>query len=283
MKFHYISSPTRSLGIRDSLKKACDDRGIEFVQVNPWEFDYTDKSRSPSAGDIVYRAETCSEGDGVARTVERWLVNEDSRTLYMSYKRALSQYPGSHIMHEKAGLSVPACVWTVRNDRKLLDNHVDYVGGMPVILKVTGGSHGVGVIKVDSKQSLYSIVDYFNQNGVNVMMKRFIETKSSARLVVLGDKIVGSLEYTSPDGDFRTNVGDKFAVKEKYYSDEINDLAVKAVEALDLFHGGVDIMIGKDGTPYIAECNFPCNYHRVEQVAGINISGKLLDFLINKD
>lgn len=279
MKFHYISHPRRNPAITASLQQACLRRRIEFVHVNPFHFDFTDLSQKPSVGDAVYRSLAASSHNGLARTVERWLIHPQVATLYSSYERALSQWPQSYVIHAKHGLPQPLTVWNVPRDRQLIDRYVDYVQGYPVIIKVTGGSHGVGVIKVDSAASLYSLIDFLHSTHTPTIMRQFIHAPHSARLIVLNDQVIASIEYSAPAHDFRTNIGRHPIVQAKQFSADINKIAVQAVSTMGNLFGGVDILIDSSGQPFITEMNFPCNFARAAHAANIDIAGLVVDFL----
>ena len=60
-------------------------------------------------------------------------------------------------------------------------------------------------------------------------------------------------------------------------------MAVKAVRSLGYEFGGVDILFEEEtNNPYIAEVNFPCFFPTTQRLTNIDISGKMIDFLINK-
>ena len=282
MKFHYISHPRRNPTITASLRQACRRRGVEFVLVNPFHFDFTDPESLPRSGDAVYRSLARTAGNGLSRTVERWLLHEQVATFYTSYERALSQWPQSYVIHAKHGLPQPLTVWNVPRDRQLIDRYVDFVQGYPVIIKITGGSHGVGVLKADSASSLYSIIDYLHGINTPAIIRQFIHARHSARFIVLGDKVVASIEYSAPEHDFRTNIGRHPIVKPKEFPAAIKRLAVQAVSTMGNQFGGVDILIDSNGRPYITEMNFPCNFARAANATNIDIAGLMIDFLISK-
>jgi RimK family alpha-L-glutamate ligase len=282
MKFHYISHPRRNPGITASLRAACNRHKIDFILVNPFHFDFTDLSQLPAPGDAVYRSLTTTLGNGLSRTVERWLIHEKVATLYSSYERSLSHWPQSYVIHTKYRLPQPKTVWNIPRDRQLIDRYVDYVNGYPVIIKATGGSHGVGVMQIDSANSLYSVVDYLHGTQTPIIMREFIHTRHSARLIVLNNEVIASIEYSAPANDFRTNVGRQPIVSAKTFPEAVNHLAIQAVSTMGIEFGGVDILIDKSGRPFITEMNFPCNFARAAAATNIDIADLMVKFLIKK-
>jgi len=140
----------------------------------------------------------------------------------------------------------------------------------------------MGVIKVDSFSSLLSITDYLIHSNQQAVLRKFIEHEEHARLIVLGDSVISSIAYKKPTDDFRTNVGEKPNVVGKKYSTEVQEIAVKSSKSLGFEFAGVDIIIDKSGTPYLAEVNFPCYFPRAQEATGDDISGMMVDYLIGK-
>jgi len=282
MKLHYISHPRRNPNITSSLKAACRKHSIDFIHINPFNFDFTDSTAIPAAKDLIYRASTSSAKDSLPRTVEHFLIHDKVAHLYHSFARAMTVPLQSYAIHSKYNLPIPKTIWNMSRDRDLITKYVDYVGGFPVVLKATGGSHGVGVMKIDSLPSLLSIVDYLHTSSRRVIMMEYIDSPITARIIVLNKKVVASIQYKSPPDDFRTNAGHVPNVSARTFPPTINKLAIKAVESLGYHFGGVDILIDKNKQPYIAEVNFPCNFARAESVTGINIAQQLVTFLVKQ-
>jgi ribosomal protein S6--L-glutamate ligase len=155
------------------------------------------------------------------------------------------------------------------------------LGDFPVIVKVMGGSHGVGVIRVDSEESLRSLSDYLFATKVTFVVKEYFTVRSSLRLVVVGNTVVDAIQYMVPVGDFRSNVGE-FPVVVKVVPSKVSiSLALRAVASLGLDFGGVDILV-TDKRNYITEVNFPCFFPRCQLLTGTDIAGMMIDFLIEK-
>jgi hypothetical protein len=259
------------------LRKACRARGVRFVVVDPTNFDYTHPPKL-DAYSLLYRPDI-----EWTRSVERFLVRPNTTTFYKSYERALTSYPGSYVVLRKADIPTPKTIDHVSADRTLLERYVKYLGGFPIILKATGLSHGVGVIKVDSSTALYSLVDYLTRNDQHVIMREFVDTNRHARLIVVGNRVVDSIEYKAPRGDFRTNVGKAPKVKPKKFSKAIEATAVQSVHAMGLEFGGVDIVMDSHGRHYVLEVNFPAFFPRAQHITGTDIAGYMVDFLIDKN
>lgn len=259
------------------LRDACQQRGVDFVQLNPRRIDYSQPPTLTSPA-LLYRVVT---GPRAAR-LERRLHYQRPTSFFATPERGTIQISNldRYIQHH---IPLPATIPEITRHRGRLRSFVDALGGFPVVLKAVGGSHGTGVMKIDSLSSLYSIVDYClaTQPQRQYYLRAFIETTTTARLIVLGDEVVGSLMYINQGGDFRSNTT-HITVQTHAYGVEIEQIAVAATHALDLEFGGVDILIDDQGQAYVTEVNFPCYFPRVVEHAGQPIHLAMIDYLCRK-
>ena len=258
------------------LVEACKKRGIEYELLIP-------EKTNPSnihikEGDAVYRIATASHYG--AAELEWDLIFKGAKSFYKD-QGSLFLKRIDAMVFERLGIPAPKTINYLPKDRVALLECVEEVGGFPVCLKALGGSHGIGVMRVDSKQSLLSVSDYLRNQNDMVVMKEYCNVTSSARLVVLGDCVIDSIEYSAPKGDFRSNEGATPNVQQKKFSAEIEDIAIRATNSLGLEFGGVDIMITEKG-PKVAEVNYPCFFPRCQLLTGTDIAGKMVDYLAKK-
>ncbi len=276
MNFFCITKKTNSVSVL-LLKKSCKERGLKFVNININTHDFTKKI--DTEGHIVYRIAT---GE-VAREVERHIVRDRTITFYKKNERVLMDYQETAIF-EKNNLATPKTIPSLPMDEKLLEKYAKNLGGFPLVVKILGKSHGLGVYKVDSLSELINLSNKLNkiEGGSKIVMKEFININYHARLIVLGNKVIGEIEYIAKGDEFRTNLGNPI-VKMKEFSPEVKKTAIEAVKMLDIEFGGVDILVDCIGNHYVAEVNFPCFFPRCQETTGRDISGMMVDFLINKN
>jgi RimK family alpha-L-glutamate ligase len=277
MKFYCIAD--KDTQTTEVLKKSCKEKGIEYIQITSGN--YLSFTFSTNEKGILYK-----EGPTkLLKKVEQYLLSKYSfstvhNTLISAFAVSINQ-EGVFQSHK---LSQPKTVFNLSKDRDFLKTAVELVGGFPLILKNLGGSHGVGVMKVDSFESLASIVDFFvgKDMGDSTILKEFINVKAHARLIVLGNKVIDSIEYRMTGEDFRSNVGSKPTVRVKKFGPEIEQLAVRAVSVLEKDFGGVDILVDENNKPYLAEVNTPCYFVRSQKISGVDVSGQLISHLASK-
>ena len=274
--FYIIS--TNTLDATKRLIDACEKRNINYQLLNPLTFDLNKNNFSDK--DSFYRVSRIKR----ARLLDDYLVDKGCVTV----KKQESKKNFSRLntieqneLCEKQGIKcIPTIYFPVLNQNILL-KQVENLNGFPVIVKEMGSSNGGGVMKIDSISSLLSILNIVLHSARgDVVLKKYIEHDEQARIVVLNGVVVGEkANLRNSDDVIIGGAGTRFISEKKEYPKEIREMAIKAVEALGLNFGGVDILIGKDGKNYLAEVNMPCAFTYVEDVAGIDIAGKIVEFL----
>lgn len=265
------------------LKSACEARGVEFIPIESATADVTALPKL-GKGDMLYRITT----DIKSSNIFAYLLNQDVSTFYRDNANGSVSYTTSGwsntIAQQINGLPIIPTILDLPGDHELLKKQVEHLGGYPIIIKAQGGSHGVGVMRFDSQESLFSTSDYLRtQNDSTYALRKYIDFSAQARLIVVGDKVVESLNYTPPAGDFRSNIGHNPIAEPRKFPPKIEAAAVKATRVLGLEFAGVDILIDKNGKDfYIAEANFPCNFSRPQTITGTDIAGAMVDHLIYK-
>lgn len=282
MKFYYQArNKDNNLGIVRCLQEACVQADIECLPIYTESFDYTNLPEF-QAGDILYRTSIDKQsgliGKLLGSTAPVVTVFRDWQAL-LAFADSLAY---EILVNNAAGLPINRTIFDVPRDRTLLAKYVDHLEGFPVIIKALGGSHGVGVMRVDSLASLQSVADFLSSADGTFIMRQYIPHDIHARLIVLGDKVIDSIAYERAGSDFRTNVGNSPIVHSRRFGDEIDRIAVEATRVLGAEFSGVDILIDKDGKPHIAEVNSPCFFPRAQRVTGTDIAGMLVRHLIDK-
>lgn len=77
----------------------------------------------------------------------------------------------------------------------------------PMIVKTLRGTHGIGVMKVDSRSSLVSVAQAFIAQDAQIMLQEFIEHDKSARIIMIGEEMLAANLRMQPKekDEFRTN------------------------------------------------------------------------------
>lgn len=259
------------------LTEACEEHNIKYKILDPESTNPLDVAIEKNS-DAVYRIATASHYG--AAELEWALIFKGAKSFYRNDNSLLIKRIDAMVF-EKYGVPAPKTVPYLPKDRAVLLKCVEDLGGFPIIIKSLGGSHGVGVMRVDSQQSLFSVSDYLREQGEMIVLKEYCNVTSSARLIVLGDKVIDSIEYSAPKGDFRSNEGAVPNVAPKKFDSHIEEIAINATHALGLEFGGVDIMITEDSAK-VAEVNYPCFFPRCQMLTGTDIAGQMVEYLMGK-
>lgn len=262
------------------LKEACAKKSIDFIEINTDrnKLDYLNYPR-PSTGDCLYKV---TSNDVNSKKIEFSLVSEGVATFYKSLNNMARQ--SSSLKLPKCQIPTPKTIPVLTNNRILLKDYADYLGGFPLIIKALGGKEGVGVMKIDSTQALFSIADFLYKSGGNYILREFIDIRESIRLVVVGDTVVSSIKYkVSNEGDFRSNRRSGFDhIEQVGCGEKIENIAIKSVDCMGLEFGGVDILINEKGNPFVLEVNCPCQFSEPQIATEVDIAGQMVDYLKHK-
>ena len=263
------------------LKEACEKLDVNFIHLDPDTFDFSEKLLLGKE-DALFRVST-SKG---ARILEAFLLNDDVRTFHHDYRYGLALADNVFkftLLQEKVDLPIIDTIFNLSPDKKLLEKYCEKLGGFPIIVKVPGEQSGRGVMKFDSFKKLFKAVPEIIKNESRFILRKFIKHDRQARIIVVGDEVVASHENLVGN-DFRSNFGKKSERKRRVveYSDEIKEIAIRAVHAVGSNFGAADILFDENNKAYLAEVNFPCYFPRTQQLTGIDIAGKMIEYFINK-
>lgn len=178
----------------------------------------------------------------------------------------------------KAGVGLPKTVFT--NFSKNVKHVVDSVGGAPVILKLLEGTQGLGVILADTQNAAGSVMEAFNGLEARIIVQEFIEEAGGAdiRAFVVDGEVVGAMKRQGKEGEFRSNLHRGGSAAVVQLSEEEEQTALIATQALGLGVAGVDMLQGKDG-PLVLEVNSSPGLEGIERATGNDIATKIIKYI----
>lgn len=178
----------------------------------------------------------------------------------------------------KSGVGIPKSVFARHPKANDVKNLIEEVGGTPVILKLLEGTHGTGVIKADSVSSAKSAVEAFSGIKKDLIMQEFIEEAGGKdiRAFVVGGEIVGAMERSGQDGEFRSNLHKGGTAQMIEIDKKIRSAALEATKLMGLTVAGVDLMLSKRG-PLVIEVNSSPGLKGIEAATGLDIAGKIIE------
>ena len=177
------------------------------------------------------------------------------------------------------GLPVPPSL-TV-GSAAFLENVVAEMGDYPFILKPFHGTHGRGIMLLDTPTSLTSAVDALCDLHEDYVIQPFIAEAGGVdiRVLVVGGEAIAAMKRSASAGEFRANVHRGASGEAVSLPDEYIDVAIKAAAALGLEIAGVDLLQTNEG-PVVLEVNPSPGFEALESVTGLNIAGAIIGFVV---
>lgn len=178
----------------------------------------------------------------------------------------------------RGGIGLP--VTTFAHDPKQTDEVLAVTGGAPLVIKLLEGTQGIGVVLADSDRSAKSVIEAFRGAGVNILVQEFIKEAGGTdiRALVVGDKVVATMQRKGAEGEFRSNLHRGGSAQTIKISPEERSTAVRAAKEMGLNVCGVDMLRSNHG-PVVMEVNSSPGLEGVEKATGIDVASKIIETL----
>ncbi|MBU6168445.1 MAG: RimK family alpha-L-glutamate ligase [Bacteroidetes bacterium] len=163
------------------------------------------------------------------------------------------------------------------------DNWNFMPGDYPLIVKMLHGNKGAGVVLAESQAALKSILDAFHRMKVPVIVQEFIKEASGKdiRAFVVNGEIVAAMERCARANDFRSNLHQGGQATPVVLTNEEHELILKTAKVCKLDVTGIDMLRSNRG-PLILEVNGSPGLEGIESVTGVDIAGKIIQYLKEK-
>ena len=116
-------------------------------------------------------------------------------------------------------------------------------------MKLLQGTQGNGMVLAETIKAAESVMNAFKQVDADILVQEFIKESSGIdiRVIVVGSKVVASMERVAPPGEFRSNVHRGAMTKHITLTEEEEEISIKSCQVLGLNIAGVDIMRSNRG------------------------------------
>jgi len=185
------------------------------------------------------------------------------------------------------GLTQPKTV--LIPNKKMVDVSVEELDtNFPIIMKTLRGSKGVGVLFIESKRALDAIVQlvYKTDESSDLLIQEYIKTDFDVRVIVLGGRILATMQRDMVEGDFRSNYSQGGKVKSYKLSSMEEKECLLAAKAVDGLFTAVDFIPARNkliNPPYILEVNSSPGTDGIEEANNVNIAKEVLTYFLNPD
>jgi len=186
----------------------------------------------------------------------------------------------------RAGLRQPRTAILTHEEN--LDTPIKEIGGKyPMILKTAQGTQGVGVIYIDSKQTLLSTMQLIKKidEACAMLIQEFIKTPYDVRVMVLNGEVVGQLKRPVISGDFRSNISQGNEPQKIELTELEKSECLKAAKSVNGKWLGIDFIPSEDREnkpPYFIEINSSPGTGYIDELNDINISKLVLETFKNR-
>lgn len=183
---------------------------------------------------------------------------------------------------QSAGLPLPRTALISR----LAELHaaVEAVGGYPVVIKITRGTQGRGVILAENAATARAVLAVFFRHGQRpILLQEFLAEAGGRdmRLLVVGNNCVAAMERSAAVGEFRANLH-RGGVASAYRPEpRAEQLALQAAALHELGVAGVDLIHSQRGL-LLLEVNSSPGLEGIERATQVDVAGEIMRFLEKK-
>ena len=187
----------------------------------------------------------------------------------------------THMLLQKYGVPTPfsAVAFSEESALEALNSN-----GYPMVLKPTVGSWGrmIALLKdqdsaegiMESRERMYPIYQVY-------YLEEFVQRPPrDIRAIMVGDKIVAAIYRYSGDGQWKTNMALGGKAEECMVTKEMEDICIKAKNAVQGQIVGVDLMESKEKGLVVHEVNNTTEYKNTVRVTGVDIPALMIDYAL---
>lgn len=154
------------------------------------------------------------------------------------------------------------------------------VGGPPVILKLTAGTHGKGVMLGKDLEEIQASLDTVWALNQTLLIQQFVKESAGTdiRVIVVGGRALGAMRRSAKLGRFRANVHQGATVESYPLDERLEWLALRTTEVMGLDVAGVDLVQTRDGYSVI-EVNSAPGFEGFERATRVNVAAEVLRYI----
>lgn len=204
---------------------------------------------------------------------------ESSGTLVVNPTRAHQKTKDKYSMISalaKAGLRVPQIYvtemahWAYRASRNFKQ----------IVYKPIVGALGFGSMRFSDIDMAFNAYKQLEGLGQPIYLQEYLEKPGrDIRAFVIGEEVLASIHRIAKAGEWKTNVAQGGVAKTVELPKELEELALKAVERLELIYAGVDIL-ETEQRPVLLEVNASPGWQGLQQATGLDVARQLVRYVV---
>ncbi|MEX0911715.1 MAG: lysine biosynthesis protein LysX [Nitrosopumilaceae archaeon] len=187
----------------------------------------------------------------------------------------------THMLLQKNGIPTPFSTVAFSEESALAALESQ---GYPMVLKPTVGSWGrlIALLKdrdsaegiMESRERMYPIYQVY-------YLEEFVQRPPrDIRAIMIGDKVVAAIYRYSGDSQWKTNMALGGRAEECKVTKELEDICVRAKNAVQGQMVGVDLMESKEKGLLVHEVNNTTEYKNTVRVTGVDIPALMIDYAL---
>ena len=183
-----------------------------------------------------------------------------------------------HQLLAAQGIGLPATVFGDNPDDTA--DLLALLGPPPHVIKLNEGTQGAGVMLTEKPSASRGVVEALRGLYASFLLQEFVAEAEGAdlRCFVVGDQVVAAIRRQAPAGDFRSNLHRGGTASAAQATPGQCEVAVRAAAAVGLGVAGVDLIDSRRG-PLVLEVNASPGLEGIEDATGIDIAGKIVEFV----
>jgi len=190
----------------------------------------------------------------------------------------------THMLLKKHGVPTPFATVSFSKDAALETLEEK---GYPRVIKPTVGSWGRMVSKLNDRDSAEGIIES-REKMYPIYQIHYLEEfvqrpPRDIRAIMIGDKVVAAIYRSSGNGSWKTNMALGGIAEECKVTNELEEICIKAKNAVQGQIVGVDLMESKDRGLIVHEVNNTTEYKNTVRVCGIDIPSLMIDYALNSN
>ena len=157
--------------------------------------------------------------------------------------------------------------------------------GFPLVLKPIVGSWGRGIFPLRDRETASMILEMREEDDSPLSRIYYVQEMidrppRDVRCIVIGDQVVTAIYRYSAQAEWRTNVSRGGKVELAPITKEVEDLALRAAEAVGGGILGVDMMEDKNRGLVVHEVNNTVEFHGAASVSKTDIAGAMIEYAV---
>ena len=150
-----------------------------------------------------------------------------------------------------------------------------------IVYKPIVGSLGFGSMKFSDADMAFNAFKRLESLGQPIYLQEHLEKPGrDIRAFVVGEEVLASIYRIARADEWKTNVAQRGKAKSTKLPGELQELALRAVEALELIYAGVDILETEQG-PVLLEVNASPSWQGLQKATGLNVARQIVQYAVN--